>query len=108
MTEKQIEAVKKTFSYDKSMTPAQWRQDEELSCRSMINSCLTYGYSFYNPKTRQFGYYAREYVRRLGEKTVIKLYKEQVKDFSKAIVQRGVYVDCEGCVYNSCIWGDEQ
>lgn len=108
MTGKQIEAARKALPDNyKKMTTAQRRLDGELSCRTMINSCLIYGYSFYDPKTRQFGYYAGEYVRQLGEKTVIRLYEEQVKDFSRAVVRCGVFADSEGCVYNSCIWGDE-
>lgn len=112
MTGTQIEAAKKQLPfYFNGMTAAQRRQYEELDCRSMINSCLIYGsanYDFYNPKTGEFGQYARCHVKTLGEKTVIRLYREQCEDFSKATVVSGVYTDSEGCTYNSCIWADEQ
>lgn len=92
-------------------TPRQRRQDEELSCREMINSCLIYHsarYDFYDPKTKQFGRYAKDYVESLGEETVVRLYNEQAEDFSKAIVRHNVYTDSEDVSYNSCVWADEQ
>lgn len=111
MTEKQIEVAKKALPFHfEDMTPEQCRQYEELSCRSMINSCLVYGsahYNFYNPQTNQFGYYAMDYIKSLGDKTVIRLYNEQVKEFSKAVVMCNVYTDSEGVSYNSCMWKDE-
>lgn len=112
MTEKEIEIAEKALpSYFEDMTPEQCRQYEELSCRNMINSCLIYGsahYHFYDPITQQFGHYAMDYVKSLGKKTVVRLYNEQVEDFSKAIVETDVYTDSEGVSYNSCIWEDEQ
>ena len=112
MTDRQIEVAKKRLpNYFKDMTPDQRREYEELYCRSMINSCLIYGearYNFYDPKTGEFGKYAKDYVKTLGEETVIRLYNEQCEDFSKAVVRRGVHIDGEGVSYNSCIWADEQ
>ncbi|MCD7794703.1 MAG: hypothetical protein LUC96_10365 [Alistipes sp.] len=112
MTEKQIEAAIKALPrLLEPRTPAQSRQLEELSCREMINSCLIYHsarYDFYDPKTKEFGRYAKDYVESLGEETVVRLYNEQAEDFSKAIVRHGVYTDSEGCTYNSCTWADEQ
>lgn len=58
--------------------------------------------------TGEFGRYAEDYVKSLGKKTVIRLYNEQVSDFSEAVVKHGVYTDGEGCSYNACIWKDEQ
>ena len=112
MTDRQIEVAKRRLpNYFKDMTPAQRREYEELYCRGMINSCLVYGearYNFYDPKTGEFGRYAKDYVKTLGEETVIRLYNEQCEDFSKAVVRRGVHVDGEGVSYNSCIWADDQ
>lgn len=112
MTERQIEAAQKKLpQYFKDMTAAQRREYEELACRRMINCCLVYGeasYNFYDPKTGEFGRYATDYVKTLGETRVIRLYNEQCEDFSKAIVKRGVYTDGEGVSYNSCVWADEQ
>ena len=112
MTGKQIEKAQKALpGFMKPMTQQQHRQYDELSCRNMINSCLIYGsarHSFYDPKTGQFGEYAKAYIKKLDEETVIRLYNEQAADFSKAIVKYGVYTDIEGCTYNSCIWKDEQ
>ena len=112
MTRKQIEAAKKALpGFFEDKTPRQRRQDEELSCREMINCCLIYGsapYNFYDPRTKQFGQYAMAYVKSLGEETVVRLFNEQAVDFSQAIVRYGVNTDSEGGTYNSCIWKDEQ
>ncbi len=112
MTYKQIEAAKKLLPiWRKDMTPQQYVESIELACREMLNSCLVYGeakYSFYNPQTGEFGPYAQDYVKELGEETVIRLYNEQAEDFSKAIVIRDVYTDSEDVSYNNCIWADEQ
>lgn len=111
MTAKQIEEAQKALpGFMKPMTQQQRCQHDELSCRNMINSCLIYGsarFGFYDPKTGQFGHYAKDYIKKLGEETVVRLYNEQAGDFSKAIVKYGVHTDSEGCTYNTCIWGDE-
>ena len=112
MTRKQIEAAKKALpGFWEPKTAMQHRQEKELSCREMINSCLVYGsanYGFYNPATGEFGRYSENYVKSLGKETVIRLYNEQASDFSRAVVKHGVYTDGEGCSYNTCIWEDEQ
>ncbi len=112
MTHKQIEAAKAALPhFMRKITPEQYREHKKLWCREMINSCLVYGearYSFYDPETGRFGQYARDYVKELGEETVIRIYNEQVQDFSKAIVKHCVGTDGEGVTYNACIWADEQ
>lgn len=111
MTGKQIEAARKALSGSFSnMTPKQRQQYDELSCREMINSCLVYGegYDFYDSNSGKFGPAAERHVKQLGEKTALRLFKEQVDDFSKAIVHYGVFTDDEGCTYNSCTWADER
>lgn len=112
MTEKQIETAKKALpGFLESMTRQQRRLYEELSCRNMINSCLIYGsarYNFYDPTTGEFGYYAKDYMKQLGKKTVLRLWNEEFEDFSRATVKHDVYTDAEGVTYNSCIWEDKQ
>lgn len=111
MTGKQIEAAKKALPHWLSdLTPEQSRQHKELSCREMINSCLIYGcasYDFFNPETQLFGRYAKLFIDSLGEETIIRLYNEQAKDFSEAIVEHGVYTDREDTTYNNCTWKDD-
>ena len=114
MTQKQIEEAKKTLPrYNNGkrpkLTPKQQRLEEELDCRSMINSCLIYGmtFSFYNPQTKEFGQYAQIYREKLDDEVILRLLEEQKADFAKATVQSGVYTDSDECTYNSCSWGDE-
>lgn len=112
MTVKQIEAAKRSLpGFWEPKTTKQRRLQEELSCRSLINSSLIYGtarYDFYDPATGEFGCNAKDYVKSLKEETVIRLYNEQAGDFSKAIVKHDVHTDNEGVTYNACIWEDEQ
>ena len=112
MTRKQIDQVRKELRKKtyKDWTDAEKMIDRELYCREMINSCLIYGsasYYFYNKESEQFGHYATNYVRELGEKRVKELFEEQCADFAKATVYRNVYTDSEGCTYNSCKWEDD-
>ena len=94
MTGKQIETAKRALpGFWEPKNARQRRQEKELACREMINSCLVYGsarYDFYNPATGEFGRYAEDYVKSLGKKTVIRLYNEQVSDFSEAVVKHGL------------------
>lgn len=110
MTGKQIEAAKKSLPRFNDRTTKNIRTADELSCREMINSCLIYGdpTAFYDESTGEFQEYAQSYVKDLGAKTVKRLWDEQLADFAKATVVFGVYTDCEGCCYNSCIWADER
>ena len=111
MTQKQIDKARAELPTNwHEMTPEQRKTREELFCREMINSCLAYGQaqsSFYNPETKEFGYYAQDYIEELGKRTVIRLFNEQCDSFSRAVVKQGVYTDSEGCSYNSVMWQDD-
>ena len=119
MTDKQIrEATDRLphgLSSYNSMTKEQKREYAELSCREMINSIMIYGNinSPYNEKENKLNKYLEErwkdkssmfYVPR---ERIVELVKEQQEDFKKAIVNKNVYTDYEGCNYHSCVWGDE-
>ena len=127
MTEKQIEAVKeklnKKYYGDNCRTidnlKMEWTKkdeilEEELSCRSMINSMLVYGD---DTEEGSYGYnrYLKPYTEKgtwhdglITKKRLNKLIAEQKNDFEKATVKHNVYTDSEGCSYNSCHWADEQ
>lgn len=116
MTQKQIDAARKTLpGYMelpwKDWTPEQKRLDQELDCREMINSCLTYGGidGFWQECEWREGdkSYAARFIRELGRKRVEELAEEQQADFSKARIFHGVYEDSEGCSYNGVVWHDE-
>ena len=105
MTRKEIERAWKPLR-DKGigakLTPEEHKLKSELNCREMINSCLIYGEmsAFY---TR----YGVQYRVELGERRVSELIYEQEQDFKKAVVNRNVHTDSEGCSYNSIVWADE-
>lgn len=117
MTQKQIDAAKKTLPLRlgtpwKDWTPEQRRLSNELSCREMINSCLTYGgiKEFWREDPWRWGddkSYAAPHVRNLGIERVKQLIAEQEADFAKARVLSGVGTDGEGGIYNTVIWHDE-
>ena len=74
------------------------RTYEEMSCREMIMSCLTYGDNIYANK------YVMNYIDILGEQRVFELCKEQEEYFNtKCKVMKNVYTDSEGLTYNSLI-----
>ena len=103
MTGKQIKEARKSaprFSGQK-LTDDQVKMHRELDCREMINSCLCYGSHFINSD------YKDDYIKDLGEKRVVELYYEQLKDFEKSKVNYNVYEDGEGCTYNSIQWRDD-
>ena len=112
MTGREIEAARKQLPPRtqvpwKDWTEEQKQADRELNCREMINSILIYHgkYSiqednFYDNK------YLTDYVSQLGKETVARLCKEQLEDFSKAVV-RYAGRDGEGVSYNSITWVDE-
>ena len=114
MTDKQIEAAKRTLPNwneipYKEWTAEQKNLDNELSCREMINSCLCYGmmYAFYEESTGEWGRYAANYREDLSDERVIELIAEQRADFEKATVKRNVGTDGEGLSYNSIKWADD-
>jgi hypothetical protein len=128
MTEKQIQAAKDALHkkyygdgcvYWENLIQPWTKEDEileeELSCRSMINSILIYG-----GRTDKESYDYKRYLMRyvtgtvynnykglLTEQRVNELIEEQKADFAKAVVRSNVYTDGEGCSYNSCVWADE-
>lgn len=114
MTRKQISAAEQTLPPYRERSAEQVTLAKELRCRNMINSLMIYGNinSPYNEQTKEFNFYLHDYVSGdefsfLGTKRVLELVREQQEDFKKAKVKNNVYVDCEGCSYNSCTWADD-
>lgn len=115
MTQKQLDAYETTIYHLKQSGVDVAREEREIACRRMINSCLCYGTGFFEkfrhwtyPDGYAFKSYADSYIRDLGEETVYKLYDEQKADFAKATVNKNVCTDSEGVSYNSIIWEDER
>ena len=127
MTDKQIEALREELSFKywrgeprtqenliMEISPEDSKTFEELSCREMINSCLTYGSDPYRMSYQWWyghGYcersYMSDYEETLGKKRVKELVDEQRKTFETAIIHRGVYTDSEGVIYNSVEFKEE-
>ena len=101
MTWNQIEKLRRELPIRKLRTEEQNRLYEELSCRSMINSCLIYWTRFLESR------YKDDYIKELWEMRVKELYDEQLEDFKKATVYHNVYEDWEGCTYNSIKRADD-
>lgn len=78
---------------------------EELSCRSMINSCLIYGqlYDFFDEKSEKFVSYGKDFEESLGYDLTLKLLVAQQERFKHAEVGYAGE-DYEGCSYNYCKW----
>ena len=102
MTSKQIVELKKTLppitrlNYD-SWSEEEKQLDKEISCREMINSCLSYKTDFLNSK------YSEDYIKELGKDRVKELYNEQLKHFNNCVLINNVYEDSEGVTYNSVV-----
>lgn len=89
--------------------------EEELECRSMINSILCYcgglewAWRDFTKKRKSFPWmparsYADDYIDVLGEDKVKKLFDEQKDYFENHVtIKRNVYTDSEGCSYNSLV-----
>lgn len=116
MTRKEIEAARATLPRLSSTPWKDWTEDQkhlynELSCRTMVNSCLTYGgiENFWTEHSFRRGdkSYAAPHIRELGLKRVREIVAEQEADFAKAKVFRNAFTDSEGCTYNSVQWADE-
>lgn len=114
MTRKQIEVAKKTLPRILDVPYREWTAeqknlDNELSCREMINSCLTYGQmnDFYRESTGEWGRWAELHRKDLSDERIIELIAEQRADFEKATVNSRVYTDSEGLSYNSVKWADD-
>lgn len=70
----------------------------EMCLRTMIMSCLCYGYNIYTNS------YVTDYYESLGKERTLEICKEQEKYFKeKCRVQVGVYTDSEDVTYNSII-----
>ncbi len=101
MNSKEIEKIKREMYNSEN-----WKDEnsmeriiyEEMTCRSMIVSCLIYGNNIYGSR------YVMEYIDILGEQRVLELCKEQEEYFNtKCKVVENVYTDSEGLSYNSLI-----
>ena len=83
------------------------REDEELSCRSMVLSCVCYGedYAFYDERTQTWGHYGLDYAQKLGDERALAIFRDQ-RDYMRehASIHCGVHTDFEGCTYNSITW----
>ena len=81
MTNKQIKEIRKILppNYD-LWTKDDRKLDEELSCRELINLCLTYEKDFFNLK------YGKDYIAKFGKQKVKELYEEQLEYFNNCIV----------------------
>lgn len=116
MTRKEMEAARATlprlcFVPWKDWTEDQKRLYHELDCRSMVNSCLTYGgiegFWAVHGMRRGDKSYAASHIRELGLDRVKEIVAEQEADFAKAKVFRNAFTDSEGCTYNSVQWADD-
>ena len=124
MTQKQIEKAKNELRELVNMNGSNEQTEQirkELSCREMINSILVYdnGDRTLFDRDGRINYYLREYAEEqrngtcakwyfIGMKRTKELIEEQKADFAKAKVVVGAFTDCEGGIYNSCKWADEQ
>ena len=112
MTRLQIENAERPLRGLTRLTKEQKILQEELFCRSMINSCLTYGSikNFWekHPWSWDTKSYADPYIKALGLRRVTELVAEQEADFAKAIVKKNTYTDGEGMIYHTVIWANEQ
>ena len=90
--------------------------DEELSALSMLDSCFAYGGvdDFYRPQSYKGGRtyyetYLADYIKEGGTKKEFdKMLEIQKKHLERCSVKHNVYVDCEGCMYNSIVDYDEE
>lgn len=83
------------------------REDEELSCRRMVVSCVCYGteYDFYDERTKTWGRYGLTWAEKLGDERALEIFRDQ-RDYMRehATIHCGVHTDFEGCTYNSITW----
>ena len=112
MTDREIKRMEKSLpGWENGKPPVrteeQKRLAEELWCRGMINSILTYHQmKDIEPGAYYYGQYLKKYEKTLGSERVRELCEEQLDDFRKAVVRFAGY-DGEGVSYNSVIWADE-
>lgn len=84
-------------------------RDQELSCINMINSILCYDCAGYQDAEQVMKYeetsrynYLADYVELLGRDKVVTLIQGQIDSIDS--IDKLVYVDSEGCRYNSIKW----
>lgn len=126
MTEKQLNNAKKRlyekYYGDEPHFPEYLKQpwtkedkilEEELSCRSMINSILIYDGDA-SEGSNQFNQYLKPYYEGdtwkkgiLTKGRVLQLIEEQDFDIKQARIHHNVHTDSEGLSYNSITWRDE-
>lgn len=112
MTDKEIKKIEKELYAKQNLTHKDEVLLEEMKCRSMINSCLIYGYGVdkgsyaYEKYIEPFTYDKTWHFALLTEKKIEKLIKEQKAEIEKATIHVGVGTDGEGCSYNSITWAD--
>lgn len=107
MSRKEIRAEEQSLKKLETLTEEQKARREELSLRSMIMSCLTYGEDIFTAKNYVNCFdeyynrpYADEYIDVLGYEKVMEIYNDQKAYFERGKVEKAVYTDSEGVVYN--------
>ena len=92
MTKQEIELLAKTEYQERGLVYG------EGGCRSMIMSCLIYGWD----KDHFYEKHAQRYASELGVEKVKEIWEDQYNYFKNHCrVNHNVYTDSEGCTYNS-------
>ena len=80
-------------------------EETEANFRSMIMSCLTYGYNIFTSISMWTGKpYADEYIDILGYEKAMEIYNDQKRYFDECCtVEKDVCTDSEGVTYNHLI-----
>lgn len=92
MTKKEIELLERKEYQEQGLVYG------EGGCRSMIMSCLIYGYG----RDYFMKNHAQKYAAELGGKRVEQIWEDQYDYFKNHCkVNHNVYTDSEGCTYNS-------
>ena len=93
------------LGHSKYMTEEERKELRELSVREMVNSILCYGNASSGVGEYDRNRYFIEADKLLGKEKVNSIIDDQTKYFREhAKVLYGVYVDSEGCTYNSIEW----
>lgn len=123
MTDKQFEQKKKELRAEMNAKGFGWidgkyfkppeeykLREEELSCISMINSILAYGYfgdgaeGVMQRQEKAYYNYLAEYVELFGREKVVELIQEQINSIKS--IKTNVHTDSEGLSYNSIVWNE--
>ena len=101
MNSKEIERIRKECRESENWQDKNSKERQlytEMCLRTMIMSCLTYGYNIYKSS------YVTDYYESLGEERTLEICKEQEEYFkTKCRVEVGVYTDSEDVTYNRVI-----